>query len=952
MLTATYRLQVHKEFPLARVREIVPYLRELGISHLYLSPLLAARPGSTHGYDVVDPARVNAEVGTEEELRALAAEVRAAGMGIVLDIVPNHMGIGPENPYWEDVLKHGQQSRYARWFDIDWDAHPKRRGKVVLPVLGDELAAVLEKGELGLDISESGGVRLKYYDNTFPLDPATVPPELQLVQFDPNAKQAAEEWVHGEEGKARLQALHGRQHYVLAFWRCAPSDINYRRFFDVNDLAGLRMADPVVFDETHAKILEWVRDGVVQGLRIDHVDGLTDPLGYMTRLREEVQARVEGRGLRVEGPRTPRSTLHPPPFPIFVEKILSPGEHLRREWPVQGTTGYETLNDIESIFIHYDGACAVERMYRQLRRLTGVTFASVAREGRLKVLRGALRADIRRLARLLASVLGEGRAERRPEGGRRGKVTALLVPPDSLTERALVDGLTQLLASLPVYRTYIDGRQPLPHPDDRAVLERAVARAEEHCNEIEHAIVQRIAAVFLEPLELEGGGLRVEGGNYALQAPPSTLYPLPSSRRLEFILKFQQTSGPATAKGVEDTALYAYIPLASRNEVGGEPDRKLHDAVDRFHAANTERARDWPLALVTTNTHDTKRSADLRARIDVLSEIPDEWERYVARWRRLNRRHKVAVKGRQSPDTNAEYLLYQTLIGLWPAPRANRRADDLPEREWFEGAAGRLERYMMKAVKEAKTHTSWTEPDEQYEESVKRFVHAILDREDSAEFLGDVARFVDAVARAGLWNALARTLVHLTVPGTPDTYQGDELWNYTLVDPDNRRPVNYEHRLAYLADLSLNARTSEARAALIHELGRAPADPRLKLLVVRSALHARRAMPALFGGGDYLPLAAAGAYADRVFAFARRRGGEAALTIVPRLTIRLVRGARKTVTGEAWGDTRVTLPPELTGRSWRSALTGRDVRAQRILDGDTLELSGLFTDLPIDLLLA
>jgi (1->4)-alpha-D-glucan 1-alpha-D-glucosylmutase len=403
MLTATYRLQVNKDFPLSRVRELVPYLRDLGISHVYSSPLLAARAGSTHGYDVVDPTRLNPEVGTEEELRALAGDLHDAGMGLILDIVPNHMGIGPENPYWENVLAHGQQSRYARWFDIDWDAHPKRRGKVVLPVLGDELDAIIERGELGLDISESGGVRLKYYDSTFPLDPATVPPALQLVQLDPNAKQAAQEWVHGEDGKARLHALLGHQHYVLAFWRCAPSDINYRRFFDVNDLAGLRMADPVVFDETHAKILEWVSDGIVDGLRIDHVDGLRDPLGYLVRLREEVQARW-------------RVAKSSPTFPIFVEKILSPGEHLRREWPVQGTTGYETLNDIESIFIHYDGACAVERMYRQIRRLAGgereASFEAEARDGRLKVLRGALRADIRRLGRLLVPVLaGSGKRE-------------------------------------------------------------------------------------------------------------------------------------------------------------------------------------------------------------------------------------------------------------------------------------------------------------------------------------------------------------------------------------------------------------------------------------------------------------------------------------------------------------------------------------------------------------
>jgi (1->4)-alpha-D-glucan 1-alpha-D-glucosylmutase len=910
MLTSTYRLQVHKDFPLAKVREVVPYLRELGISHLYLSPILAARPGSTHGYDVVDPARVNPEIGTEEELRALAGEVHAAGMGILLDIVPNHMGVGSDNPYWEDVLTHGRQSRYAKWFDIDWDAHSKRRGKVVLPVLGDELAAVLDKGELGLDISESGGVRLKYHENTFPVDPATIPPQLQLVQLDPNAKPAAEDWVRGEDGEKRLRALLDEQHYKLAFWRCAPSDINYRRFFDINDLAAVRVEDPEVFAETHAKILEWVKDGVIDGLRIDHVDGLKDPLGYLQRLRQQ----VEGRRSKVlgDGPTPTTSDLgaRTSHFPIFVEKILSPGEHLRREWPVQGTTGYETLNDIESIFIDNPGALTVEQMYRRRRRLTGrdgeVTFEDVARDGKLKVLRGALRADMKRLARLLL------RAQPAHNGG---------------DERSLVNGIIQLVAALPVYRTYIDGRQPLPYPEDREVIERAVAIAQKHAGEAELDVVRDLAKVFLEPLDAGSG------------------------TRLDFILKFQQTSGPATAKGVEDTALYNYFPLASRNEVGGEPDRPLHDAVERFHAANAERARDWPLALVATNTHDTKRSADLRARIDVLSEVPREWERHLARWRRLNKRLKTAVKRRPSPDTNTEYLFYQTLVGLWPTPRASRRADDLPDGAWFAEAAERLERYMMKAVKEAKTYTSWTDPDEEYEESVKRFVHAIFDTKSDSPFLHDVAHFVYTIAHAGLWNSLARVLLHYTVPGTPDTYQGDELWTYTLVDPDNRQPVNYEHRLAYLAELAMRDKQGEGRSGIIRDLARTPEDPRLKLLIVRQLLQTRRANAQLFREGDYVPLAATGSCADHVFAFARRKGASAAVTIVPRRTMTLLLGERKQATGDAWGDTRVVLPNDLATVTWRSALTGREVHDERDGSGGHLRLSGLFVDLPVDLLI-
>jgi (1->4)-alpha-D-glucan 1-alpha-D-glucosylmutase len=527
--------------------------------------------------------------------------------------------------------------------------------------------------------------------------------------------------------------------------------------------------------------------------------------------------------------------------------------------------------------------------------------------------------------------------------GRESSAVSTLNPPPS----TLASGIIQLITALPVYRTYIDGRQSLPYPEDRDVLERAVARARDHADDTERNVVARIAMAFLEPFEV--GGERGEGRD--VQAPTSHLPPPTSSPRLEFILTFQQTSGPATAKGVEDTALYNYFPLASRNEVGGEPDRPLHDAVERFHTANAERARDWPLALVATNTHDTKRSADVRARIDVLSEVPREWERYLARWRRLNRQHKVPVNGRLSPDTNTEYLLYQTLVGLWPAPRGARRADDLPDDAWFEGAAERLERYMMKAVKEAKTHTTWTDPDEEYEESVKRFVRAILDPKADSPFLQDVARFVHAIARAGIWNSLARVLIHYTVPGTPDTYQGDELWSYALVDPDNRRPVNYDHRVAYLAELAMNEKERATRDALLRELACSPEDPRLKLLVVRQALHARRSMPSLFRDGDYVPLAATGTCADHVVAFARRDGAEAAITIVPRLTTPLLRGQRKQVTGEAWGDTRLLLPADFATMTWRSALTGRELRAERDTAGASISLAALLAELPIDLMI-
>jgi (1->4)-alpha-D-glucan 1-alpha-D-glucosylmutase len=901
-LLSTYRLQLNEDFTLADARAIVPYLHAYGVSHVYLSPVLTARPGSTHGYDVADPSQVNPELGGEEALRALADEAHRLGLGVLVDIVPNHMGVGPSNPYWEDLLMHGEGARYARWFDVDWRSHPRRIGKIVLPVLGDEIDAVIARGELGLSIADHGGVRITYFDASWPVNPATIPEAIQLVQNDPHAREAAEEWARGEEGKARLRELLRAQHYTLTFWRCAPSEINYRRFFDVNELAALRMEDPAVFDESHAKILELVRGGVVDGLRIDHVDGLRDPLGYLERLRAAVGD-----------------------IPILVEKILSPGEHLRREWPIQGTTGYEFMNDVETLFIHDAGARTIENAYRSMRRLAQrervLEFEEVAREGKLLVLRGALRADMLRLGRQLLPLVreepvegGEAAAERRA----------------AHTARTLADGLTQLVASLPVYRTYIDGRDELPHADDRDVIERAVARAQEHVTPEEHAVVARVARTFLSPL--------------AAGDPDH-------DARLDFILRFQQTSGPATAKGVEDTALYRYFPLASRNEVGGEPDRLLHDAVERFHAANAERARDWPLSILATNTHDTKRSADVRARIDVLSEIPEEWQRHVQRWRRFTRKHRVALKGRLTPDTNTEYLIYQTLVGIWPSPATGRRADDVPPREWLEHAKERVDAYIMKAVKEGKVFTTWTEPDAEYEEGVKRFVHAILTPDEESPFLADLSRFVATIARAGMWNALSRVLVHYTAPGTPDTYQGDECWTHTLVDPDNRRPVDFDARRRMVEEVAANFPASidaDLATARLADYVREPEDDRLKYLLAWRTLQARRAHPDLFAAGGYEPLRAEGDHAPRLFAYARTHGGRSAIVIAPRLLVALgVDAPNGRVSAATWAGTRLPIPEALGGGPWRSALTGREVRAE----GGALDVASILTELPLALLL-
>jgi (1->4)-alpha-D-glucan 1-alpha-D-glucosylmutase len=870
-LTATYRVQLNKQFTLSDARGIVPYLDRLGVSHLYCSPILAARPGSTHGYDVIDPARVNPEIGTIDDLRALAQALHERGMGILLDIVPNHMGIGPSNGYWEDVLTHGQRSRYARWFDVDWEAAGH---KLVLPVLGDELDRVLERDEITLDVKEKTP-RLCYFDNSWPVDPATLPNELQLAKLDPTAVSDPAIFFRGEDGRRRLHALLDAQHYRLVFWRRGPTEINYRRFFDVNELAALRQEDPEVFAATHELILSLVGEGVIAGLRVDHVDGLLDPLGYLERLRGEVERRASAK----DGGAS---------FPILVEKILTPGEKLRRSWPVQGTTGYEYLNDLEDVFLHRDGYAAIERGYRSLRRLTSGDFADVAHAGKVKILEGALRADVERLARRLQPLANDQTRE----------------------AKALANGIVQFIAALPVYRTYVDGRSPAPDPDDVAVLERAVQVASERASGERNTVVDLIRDIVVDAS---------------------------SEARLGFVQRLQQTSGPATAKGVEDTALYMYVPLASRNEVGGAPDRPLDDAVGRFHRANAERACSWPSALTCTNTHDTKRSADLRARLDVLSECAPEWQRSTARWRRLNQRHRSTVKGRLAPDTNTEYLLYQTLIGIWPTPRPGRRVDDMPDRAWLESARERLEQYMLKAVKEAKTRTSWTEPDEAYETALKQFIAAILAGTDESPFLSDVARFVGHIATAGHWNALARLLVHATSPGVPDTYQGDEIWFFALVDPDNRRPVDYGRR-----DQLLSAVASPGAMRGLH-----PSDERLKLGMVQRLLNIRRDHAALFAGGRYTPLEVRGTHADHVVAFARSTDAAHAIVIAPRLVQGLLVENRSL---PDWADTEIALPKSMRCDSYRLVLDDRDITIPGV--SSALALSAVLADLPLALLLS
>jgi (1->4)-alpha-D-glucan 1-alpha-D-glucosylmutase len=834
------------------------------VSHLYLSPILAARRGSEHGYDVIDPTRINPELGTEADLRALADDLHARSMGILLDIVPNHMSTDAENPYWDDVLMRGERSRYARWFDIAWASDSSGRRKLVLPMLGDELEPALARGEFSVTLHEGRTPRVSYFSHSFPLDPTSLPPELQLAQTDPEEASELVGLYSGAKAKDRLAALLALQHYRLEFWRRGISEINYRRFFDVNELAAVRIQDPEVFAATQAYVLGLIRDGVIDGLRVDHIDGLVDPAGFLERLRAET----------------------PPGTPIFVEKVLAPGERLRASWPVQGTTGYEFLNEVEDVLLDPVGAARIERFYRALRHIRGATtFDDIAREAKRHVLRFALLADLERAARIAV------------------RIAADVGSPWTL-ESVLV-ALTELISALPVYRTYMNDGEATD-PADRNVIETAVQSA------------SRVAPERTDVIAFIGGLMmnEISGADAAA--------------RLEFVQHVQVLSGPAAAKGVEDTALYVYVPVMSRAEVGAEPNQPLEGAVARLHQSNAHRAECWPMSLLATNTHDTKRSADVRARLDALTELEHDWERAARRWRRLNAKHRRVVNGRMSPDTNTEYLMYQTIVALWPPPRSGRRTDDLPDRAWREAARDRLTSYAIKAAREAKTRTSWTQPNAEYEEALSEFVRAILEPGVDAPFLPDVARLVSLAAPIGVANSLSRIAIHLTSPGVPDIYQGDELWNFALVDPDNRRQVDFEARDRVMADVD--------GAAIFDD----PFDHRLKAYVTRRLLMLRRTRPHLFSCGRYQMLDVIGARAAHVIAFERTHGGQRSVTIASRITGSMDKAEKS----QWWRDTVVKVPEESAEMELVCHIGQHRVRSE----GDMIPVATALGKLPVAVL--
>ena len=828
-------------------RELVPYLDRLGVSDVYLSPILAARAGSSHGYDVIDPTRLNPELGSEDDFRALARELQHHDMGLLLDIVPNHMAAGPENPWWRDVLENGTASPYASYFDIDWEGGPDGRlaGRVLLPILGRPLPEAIALRELEV-VDDGGGPSLQYFDTRLPLS------------------KDSKRWLRKAEPDNLtpdgLSELLGQQHYELADWRDAPDRINYRRFFDINALVGMRVEEPRVFDAAHDQILRLVREGSVTGLRIDHVDGLADPLAYLRRLREAPGG---------DGPY------------VVVEKILLGSERLPPAWPVAGTTGYDFLGAVSGLFVDRAGLAKLDAAYG---RLTGVSdLHQAVRRLKADAIRDLFRGEIHALARELVAAVGSTDA-------------------GSVTEGEVEAALAALTAALPVYRTYLDGTTSTQR--DRRRLRSAITDAG------------------------RGGGAPPKGLAF-LQA--TLLSERPELRGLA--MRWQQLTGAAMAKGFEDRALYVYNRLVSQNDVGASPatiEKPLD--VEAFHRWNRARGRRCPLAMNATATHDTKRGEDVRARISVLSDMAAEWLRRTAKWRRLNRRHKTRLGRRLAPSPNEEHLIYQTLVGAWP----------LDERE-LPRFRERLKAYMTKASREAGVNTSWYRPSLEYEAATTAFLDACLDFVRSAEFLRDLQQLVARIEPLGAVNSLAQTLLKITSPGTPDFYQGNELWDLSLVDPDSRRPVDFESRQRLLSEIDVEDELTAIVASW--------RDGRIKLLVTARSLAFRKAHATLFQEGSYVPLGTSGTGPERTLAFARRFGGQWSVTVVPLHSSPVGKEPDDSLAKRPPSDGQIVIPRRGPER-WLNLLTGESVAAVRDEGGWRLPLDEVIRTLPVALLTA
>jgi (1->4)-alpha-D-glucan 1-alpha-D-glucosylmutase len=958
---ATYRLQLHRGFTFADATRLIPYLAELGISHCYCSPYLKARPGSLHGYDIIDHGAFNPEIGAPEDFERFIATLAAHRMGHILDMVPNHMGVmGRDNRWWLDVLENGPASRFADYFDIDWSPpKPALQDKVLLPVLGDHYGNVLDRHELALVFAaEAGTFSVDYYEHRFPVDPGEYPRILgrhldiletrmpagrpSLVEFQslitafgnlPPRSDRSEEAVTARNRdkellKQRLAALHSQdadidwylqellrefngtpdypadtglindlleaQAYRLAYWRVASDEINYRRFFDINELASLRMENPEVFEATHVLVMALIAEGKLHGLRIDHPDGLYDPAQYFARLQACVAAPAGEPGVA-------RAAREKPLY-VIAEKILSREEDLPRDWAVYGTTGYEFVPLGTGLFVDTASAEAMERIYANF--LGGrPDLEEIRYQSRRLIMQAALSSELNVLANQLDHI-----AEADPH-------------TRDFTFNSLHFALLETVACFPVYRTYLTPENL--SAADTARIEQAIARARKRSRAADLSVFDFLHEVLL---------MRIAEGRTEQFRDQVT----------RLVLQLQQYTAPVMAKGVEDTAFYLYNRLVCLNEVGGDP-AQFGVTVSEFHRANVRRLVHWPHGLICSTTHDTKRAEDVRLRIAVLSELPELWEENVRAWAALNHPRKRHVEGVPLPDPNAEYLLYQTLVGTWPL----EAMDDAGLAEYRE----RIQAYMLKASREAKQQTSWINPDAAYEEALQTFVTVLLDPARNDRFLQSFLPFKERVARAGLLNGLAQTLLKLTAPGVPDLYQGGELWDFSLVDPDNRRPVDFDRRRTLLEGLSRDIGAGPGSPESLRELLSDMTDGRVKLYLIRQCLGLRRQEPALFRSGTYIPLPAQGPRAAHVCAFARHHEGTTLISAVPRLLARYVdRGDPYRPAGTFWQDTTIEIPAALACPAYHSVLADDVLSWSSDEERPRLSVSRLFAHFPVSLL--
>lgn len=989
---STYRIQFNKHFTFKDAANQAAYLRELGITDLYASPYFKASPDSLHGYDICDYNQLNPAIGSAEDYRHMSETFQSHGLSHLLDIVPNHMGISETcNQWWMDVLENGPNSIYAEFFDIDWKpVKDELEYKVLIPILGDQYGTVLDRGELQLKFVPADGVFfLDYWEHRQPVNPRTYPLILRvalqflqskLAETDDNilelqsiinnfgylpprwdndhAKmmernrekeilkkrlavlcaacgpvlhsiEAAVSRLNGTPGQPesfdRLAELIEDQIFRPAYWRVAADEINYRRFFDVNELAAIRVEKPQVFEKSHRLIFKLIREGHLQGLRVDHADGLWDPAEYVwklqttyfTGLARQESAQALGREIaneeewyqleqgilerleqeRVNNPHSPILTS----LYVVAEKILGAGEPLPANWTVAGTSGYDFLNQVNGLFVDSASEAAIEDLYTTFNG-TKWRYGDLIYSRKAQISLTSLASEVNVLARQLSRIAEQDRHYR------------------DFTLNNLRFAIREIIACFPVYRTYIVTETGRVEKRDHIYIERAIAAAKRRNPARDSLVFDFIRDLLL--LKLTGN---VSAGQRALQ--------------LDFVMKFQQITGPVMAKGLEDTAFYIYNRLVSLNEVGGDPDQ-FGRSLEAFHRQNQERLKAWPNALLTTSTHDTKRSEDVRARIHVISELPQEWEIAINRWARFNERHRTDLEAKFAPDRNDEYLLYQTLIGVWPFYELNDTD--------YAAFTERIQAYMIKALREAKLNTSWLNPNQLYEAAVRDFVAGVLKRSRTNLFLNDFVTFQAITARFGMFNSLAQLLLKITSPGVPDFYQGNEIWDLSLVDPDNRRPVDYAARNRLLAGLPW----PDDLGGVQQMLAEMP-DGRIKLYLTKKALHFRNAHRTLFDRGDYRPLSAEGAHSQHICAFARRfEEKEEAITIVPRLLYRLSgENPEQPFSTQTWQDNFVIMPGEVKKARYRNIFTN-EVLEPLAGDGNThlLPLAKLFPQFPVALL--